>query len=310
MFKGSGQINPQALKNDYSGIERAAGIKANTLASLGKAIEGGFKAHKQKKEDKAEAERALELTGIMMEQMGYEGDPEAIKAVMKNAGASEINKMGDALKEITQYQQKADAALLQQNKDRRIQRMLANQAQQRLDATAATAGPKEVRVQVTFENEQADRKALSDTVSMAAQRGWNLKTTMESYHRSGGKDDMAVHEAWVKMNPNMKPEIATLEDKDGNEHELILWNGQMRPVADLTKTERTSAAAEAIEKSDLKPEQKTKLWTKIANLLGSNEESDSIKALRIVMEAGMVPIAGGGGSSEAPEVLNINDLSN
>tara|TARA_R110000824_G_scaffold117470_5_gene269479 strand:+ start:8128 stop:9441 length:1314 start_codon:yes stop_codon:yes gene_type:complete len=113
-LKGSSQINPNALKNDYSGFERAAQIKAQTMAGLGKFINDGYKAHKQKIADKEEAKRALAITGIMMEQMGYEGDPEAAKAIMKDAGAGEINKMGGILKDITQIQKKEGEKIAQQ----------------------------------------------------------------------------------------------------------------------------------------------------------------------------------------------------
>ena len=171
-------------------------------------------------------------------------------------------------------------------------------AKAKLDAAA----PEEIRKETEFKNEQADRKALSDTVSTAAQRGWNLKTTMESYHRSGGKDDMAVHEAWAKMNPNMKPEMATLEDKDGKEHEVILWNGQMRPVADLTRQDKMSAFEEALTKGGFSEDEQTELWEKYAGKLASANESETVAILKAL------GLDVGGGSSEASEVVNINDI--
>jgi hypothetical protein len=305
MFKGSGQINPQALRNDYSGFERAAAIKQQTLAGIGQAIKEGHQKIVQKKKDAA----ALESSRVLMEQVaksaGFEIDPKTLAAIAKGADPAMMKTATETMAKLGQWGQEQQALIDKQEAEKK-QRIEAARllAEARLDAAA----PEELREKTEFENKQADRDALSATVSVAAQRRWNLKTTMEAYHRNGGKDDMAAHEAWAKMNPNMRPEVATIEDKDGNEHEVILWNGQMRSIADLTKTERTSAAAEAIEKSDLNPEQKTKLWTKIANLLGSNEDSDSIKALRIIVEGGGAPFVGGDGSNESPEVVNINDL--
>ena len=355
MFKGSGQINPQGLKNDYSGFERAAAIKQQTLAGVGRAIKEGHEKIVKKKKDAAALESSKVLMKKVADAAGFKIDEETLAAIAKGADPELMKTATETMAKLGEYSQKQEALMAQQKRQRDDQIEAARLvAQAKVDAaetlkktnattaktlgetnattaetlgetnatTAETLGetkasaaeilalarkPGEKRAETKFNNEETDRDALSDTVSMAAQRGWNLKTTMEDYHRKGGKDDMAVHDAWAKMNPNMKPEVATITDKDGKEHEVILWNGQMRSVADLTKTERTSAAAEAIEKSDLNPEQKTKLWTKIANLLGSNEDSDSIKALRIVM-AGMAPFVGGGGSNAAPEVVNINDL--
>ena len=139
-FKGSSQINPNALKNDYSGFERAAAIKAQTMAGLGQAISQGYKAHKQKMADKAEAERALEFTGLMMEQMGYEGDPEAAKAIMKNAGAGEINKMGGILKDLTQYQKETGAKIKQQEIVNKQQEERIGMERERLELSSELTG--------------------------------------------------------------------------------------------------------------------------------------------------------------------------
>ena len=53
MFKRSAPINPQALRNDYTGIERAAAIKQKTLADLGGVISDGFKSFQKKKRGQA-----------------------------------------------------------------------------------------------------------------------------------------------------------------------------------------------------------------------------------------------------------------
>ena len=98
-FKGSSQINPNALKNDYSGFERAAAIKAQTMAGLGQAIGDGYKAHKQKIADKEEAERAKKLVGVYLKQSGANVDEETLSGILRgtNMKAGEINQIGETL---------------------------------------------------------------------------------------------------------------------------------------------------------------------------------------------------------------------
>ena len=90
MFKGSAQINPQALKVDYSGIERASAIKQKTLADLGGVIGDGIKSFQKKREDKLKKESAMKIIRDHAAQSGREMSEEEVKNIYANSDTETI----------------------------------------------------------------------------------------------------------------------------------------------------------------------------------------------------------------------------
>ena len=320
MFKGSGQINPQGLKNDYSGFERAAAIKQQTLAGVGRAIKEGHEKIVKKKKDAAALESSKVLMKKVADAAGFKIDEETLAAIAKGADPKLMENATQTMAKLGQWSKNQEALMAQQEAEKK-QRIEAARlvAEAKVDAaetlkktnattaktlgetnatTAKTLGetnattaeilalarkPGETRAETKFKNEETDRDALSDTLSQSAQDGWDLKKTMESYREKGGKDDMAVHDAWAKMNPNMKPEVATITDKDGKEHEVILWNGQMRLMSDLNKEEKLSAVETTLAASNhLTEEQKQEIRNKLASNLG--EDSEIFRVMELLLD--------------------------
>ena len=309
MFKGSGQINPQGLKNDYSGFERAAAIKQQTLAGVGRAIKEGHEKIVKKKKDAAALESSKVLMKKVADAAGFKIDEETLAAIAKGADPKLMENATQTMAKLGQWSKNQEALMAQQEAEKK-QRIEAARlvAEAKVDAaetlketnatTAKTLGetnasaaeilalarkPGETRAETKFKNAETDRNALSDTLSQSAQDGWDLKKTMESYREKGGKDDMAVHDAWAKMNPNMKPEVATITDKDGKEHEVILWNGQMRLMSDVSKEEKLSAVETTLAASNhLTEEQKQEIRNKLASNLG--EDSEIFRVMELLLD--------------------------
>jgi hypothetical protein len=309
MFKGSGQINPQGLKNDYSGFERAAAIKQQTLAGVGRAIKEGHEKIVKKKKDAAALESSKVLMKKVADAAGFKIDEETLAAIAKGADPKLMENATQTMAKLGQWSKNQEALMAQQEAEKK-QRIEAARlvAEAKVDAaetlketnatTAKTLGetnasaaeilalarkPGETRAETKFKDAETDRNALSDTLSQSAQDGWDLKTTMESYHKSGGKDDMAVHDAWAKMNPNMQPVVALVAGKDGIEHEMILWGGQMRLMSDLNKEEKLSAVETTLAASNhLTEEQKQEIRNKLASNLG--EDSEIFRVMELLLD--------------------------
>ena len=331
MFKGSGQINPQGLKNDYSGFERAAAIKQQTLAGVGRAIKEGHEKIVKKKKDAAALESSKVLMKKVADAAGFKIDEETLAAIAKGADPKLMENATQTMAKLGQWSKNQEALMAQQEAEKK-QRIEAARlvAEAKVDAaetlkktnattaktlgetnattaktlgetnatTAKTLGetnasaaeilalarkPGETRAETKFKNEETDRNALSDTLSQSAQDGWDLKKTMESYREKGGKDDMAVHDAWAKMNPNMQPVVALVAGKDGIEHEMILWGGQMRLMSDLNKEEKLSAVETTLAASNhLTEEQKQEIRNKLASNLG--EDSEIFRVMELLLD--------------------------
>lgn len=137
MFKGSGQINPQGLKNDYSGFERAAAIKQQTMAGIGKAIKEGHEKIVKKKKDAA----AVESGRVLMEQVaksaGFEIDQETLAAIAKGADPEFMKDATNTMTELGKWEREQIALKEKQDQDREIRQQLANlvESQQNIDVS-------------------------------------------------------------------------------------------------------------------------------------------------------------------------------
>jgi hypothetical protein len=112
----SSQVNPGALRNDYSGFAEAGRIKGQMYANLGQNIKEGYKAHKEKIRSKAEEETAIKILTDIEKRMGGKRTPEEIKSIYKNGGmdAKTIIATGTKAQEMSQMQKQ-----LQQQADQR-----------------------------------------------------------------------------------------------------------------------------------------------------------------------------------------------
>lgn len=300
MFKGSGQINPQGLRNDYSGFERAAAIKQQTMAGIGKAIKEGHEKIVKKKKDAAVLESGRVLMGQVAESAGFKIDKETLDKIAKGADQEFMKNATETMAKLGEWGQKQAALMAQQKKevaDRIAAAKIVATAKVNAAKTLATAQvdaagtlaterkPGELRDETEFRDKQGDRGALSKVLSASAQKKWSLKRTMKVYHKSGGKDDEAVYDAYVKMNPNMQPEIAKVKDEEGNTVELVLWNGQMRSMSDLTKEQKLSAVETTLAAStNLTKEKKQEIRNFLATNLGTDKDSEAVKLMRIVFD--------------------------
>ena len=140
MFKGSGQINPQGLKNDYSGFERAAAIKQQTLAGVGRAIKEGHEKIVKKKKDAA----ALESSRVLMKQVaksaGFELDEETLAAIAKGADPEMMKTATETMAKLGQFSREQEALKEKQIADRAISQQLADLVKRGQDVNVSEGG--------------------------------------------------------------------------------------------------------------------------------------------------------------------------
>ena len=122
----SSQVNPGALRNDYSGFAEAGRIKGQMYANLGQNIKEGYKAHKEKIRSKAEEETAIKILTDMEKRMGGKRTPEEIKSIYKNGGmdAKTIIATGTKAQEMSQMQKQLQQQANQRKADAEQQRIL------------------------------------------------------------------------------------------------------------------------------------------------------------------------------------------
>lgn len=188
MFKGSGQINPQGLKNDYSGYERAAAIKQQTLAGVGRAIKEGHEKIVKKKKDAAALESSKVLMAQVAKSAGFEIDPETLAAIAKGADPEFMNTATETMAKLGQFSQEKEALLEKQKKDRAVAQQLADQAGV---STTASAGYTNAQTD-DLKGTSADKEAFR-----TAYEGSDTVTDFQGQYK--GKDFLGATEGYIKM---------------------------------------------------------------------------------------------------------------
>ena len=140
MFKGSGQINPQGLKNDYSGFERAAAIKQQTLAGVGRAIKEGHEKIVKKKKDAAAVESSRVLMKKVADAAGFELDAETLAAIAKGADPEFMNTATETMAKLGQWDREQKALKEKQIADRAVSQQLADLVKRGQDVNVSEGG--------------------------------------------------------------------------------------------------------------------------------------------------------------------------
>jgi|TARA_R100001460_G_scaffold59692_4_gene99575 hypothetical protein len=255
MFKRSASINPQALKADYSGIERAAAIKQKTLADLGGNIAQGIKSFQKKKEDKLKKESALKVIGEYAKMSGSELTEEELKGVYGNLDADTILQQGEILKDLARYEKEENQRVAQQeamikaakraNKLAQARNAIAQrQADTSLLGMQTTAAQnamgnaikdKEIDLKTSIYNtENTDKTALSNSLRHVAKQdgGGSLISFLDKYAEEGGKDTTEAIRTYQGAFPGSKRYTAEYKDRNGKLKTAVFVNGQRIDIDD------------------------------------------------------------------------------
>jgi len=248
MFKGSAQINPQALKVDYSGIERAAAIKQQTLADLGGVISQGIKSHQKRQEEKLKKESAMAIIRDHAKQSGRTMSEDEVKQIYGNSDSETILKQGAILRDLAQYDAserkriaaeeamitaanraneiaKARNAIAQKDADMRQLGMQTTAAQ---TAMGNVVKDKEIDLKTNiFEKGNTNDKALSASLGNAAKQknGGSVVSFLDTYSKGGGTDTAEALKAYQAAFPGSKKYTAEYTDKQGNVKTAVFVNG-------------------------------------------------------------------------------------
>ncbi len=264
MFKRSAPINPQALRNDYSGIERAAAIKQKTLADLGGVISDGFKSFQKKKEDKLKKESAMKIIRDHAAQSGREMTEEEVMGIYKDADADTILEQGAILRDLARYD-KEESQRIEQQKVMALAAQRANElaaarnkiAQTQADTsllgmqtTAAqnAAKIKEDRKQgkpARLEQRRARKHQVATSASIQAMNKTDaegnpvtpsINDFLTAYRDNGGNQEGLAVKDFYATYPGAKKYTAKYTDDQGNEKTVLFINNQR-----IDKDDRSAA---------------------------------------------------------------------
>ncbi len=257
MFKRSAPINAQALRNDYSGIERAAAIKQKTLADLGGVISDGFKSFQKKKEDKLKKESALKVIRKYGEMSGNEMTDDDIKGIYGNLDAETILQQGEILRDLAQYEQREESRLAQEEAMRKAAKRANQIAQARNEIAKKQAAASRMNAKKSLlgarAGERRDRKEFKagkkhDRATSASIEAMNitdaegnrvtpsLGAALDEYKKQGGNKPSEFAGEFYSTFPGAKRYTAKYTDDQGNEKTVLFINGQR-----IDKDDRSTA---------------------------------------------------------------------
>ncbi len=257
MFKRSAPINPQALRNDYTGIERAAAIKQKTLADLGGVISDGFKSFQKKKEDKLKKESALKVIRKYGEMSGNEMTDDDIKGIYGNLDAETILQQGEILRDLAQYEQREKSRLAQEEAMRKAAKRANQIAQARNEIAKKQAAASRMNAKKSLlgarAGERRDREEFKagkkhDRATSASIEAMNitdaegnrvtpsLGAALDEYKKQGGNKPSEFAGEFYSTFPGAKRYTAKYTDDQGNEKTVLFINGQR-----IDKDDRSTA---------------------------------------------------------------------
>lgn len=249
MFKRSAPINPQALRNDYTGIERAAAIKQKTLADLGGVISDGFKSFQKKKEDKLKKESAMKIIRDHAAQSGREMTEDEVMGIYKDADADTILEQGAILRDLARYDKEEKQRIAQQEIMALAAKRQNELAEARNKIAQRQADTSLLGMQTTaaqnamgnvikkeesdlktrlFEKDTTNDTALSASLQNAAKQkgGGSLVSFLEKYAEKGGTDTTEAIRSYQGAFPGSKRYTAEYTDKNGKLKTAVFVNGQ------------------------------------------------------------------------------------
>lgn len=247
MFKRSAPINPQALRNDYTGIERAAAIKQKTLADLGGVISDGFKSFQKKKEDKLKKESALKVIRKYGEMSGNEMSDDDIKGIYGNLDAETILQQGAILRDLAQYEQREESRLAQEEAMRKAAKRQNELAEERNKIARKQAAASRINAKKSLMGERAklgrerreDRLERRHTAATSASiMAMNitdaegnrvtpsLGAALDEYKKQGGKNPSKFATEFYSTFPGAKRYTEKYIDDQGNEKTALFINNQ------------------------------------------------------------------------------------
>jgi len=255
MFKRSAPINPQALRNDYSGIERAAAIKQKTLADLGGVISDGFKSFQKKKEDKLKKESAMKIIRDHAAQSGREMTEDEVRGIYKDADADTILEQGAILRDLARYDKEEKQRIAQQEimalaaqRANKLAQARNKIAQRQADASllgvqttaAQNAMGNVIRQEESdlktriFQKDTTNDTALSASLKNAAKQegGGSLISFLDTYSDKGGTDVTEAIRTFQGAFPASKKYTVQYEDKNGKPKTAVFVNGQRIDIDD------------------------------------------------------------------------------
>lgn len=254
MFKGSAQINPQALKVDYSGIERAAAIKQQTLSDLGGVISQGIKSHQKRQEEKLKKESAMAIIRDHAKQSGREMSEDDIKKIYGNSDSETILKQGAILRDLAQYDAserkriaaeeamitaanraneiaKARNAIAQKDADTRQLGMQTTAAQNAAKIQADRRANRPARIKQRQERKHqgatsASIQAMNKTDANGNPVTPSINDFLTVYRDKGGTNEGLAAKDFYSTFPGAKRYSATYTDDQGNVKTVLFINGQ------------------------------------------------------------------------------------
>lgn len=269
MFKRSASINPQALKADYSGIERAAAIKQKTLADLGGNIAQGIKSFQKKKEDKLKKESALKVISEYAKMSGSELTEEEVKGVYGNLDADTILQQGEILRDLARYEKEENQRVAQQEAMIKAAKR-ANKLAQARNAIAQTQADRDLLAMQTTavqnaakiaqerkqgrparQEQRGNRKhRLATSASIQAMNKTDaegnpvtpsINNFLTKYRDEGGTNEGLAVKDFYAAYPGARKYTTKYRDDQGNEKTALVINGQLIP------TDNRSTALKAVD---------------------------------------------------------------
>lgn len=264
MFKRSATINPQALRNDYTGIERAAAIKQKTLADLGGVISDGIKSFQKKKEDKLKKESALKVIRKYGEMSGNEMSDEDIKGIYGNLDAETILQQGAILRDLAQYDASerkriaAEEAMIKASKRanelaKARNKIAQTQADTSLLGMQTTAAQNAAKIKedrkrgkpARLEQKRAKKHQVATSASIQAMNKTDaegnpvtpsINDFLTAYRDNGGNQEGLAVKDFYATYPGAKKYTAKYIDDQGNEKTVLFINNQR-----IDKDDRSAA---------------------------------------------------------------------
>jgi hypothetical protein len=251
MFKGSSQINPQALKVDYSGIERAAAIKQQTLADLGGVISQGIKSHQKRQEEKLKKESAMAIIRDHAKQSGRTMSEQDVKDIYGNSDSETILKQGAILRDLAQYdaserkriaaEEATITALNRANEIAKARNAIAKKqaAASRMNAKRSLLGARAEKRRDREEFNTGKKHRIATSASIQAMNTTDaqgnrvtpsINAALDEYKRQGGNKAGEFAKEFYATYPEARKYSTKYKDDQGNEKTALVINGQLIPT--------------------------------------------------------------------------------